>query len=391
MAGRTTDTLKRNVIEPMIELFGSENVKPVYGNGTAEIFGRTVHLVGVDNAAAESRIRGLTLAGAYVDELTILAAGKGEAWFDMLLTRMSVTGARIYATTNPDGPSHWLLKNFLEHAELTVTREGTVKLSPRDNRGIHRYRFTLEDNPTLSEEYVRSLKASKTGMFYRRFIEGEWVQAEGAVFPMLDKEKHTIPVEEWKPDTFNRLVIGVDFGTTNPTHAVIVGVDETRKRLVVGGEIRVQQVEGRGVTVADQVKKVHEWANMVAEGLPYTIIVDPSAAPFITEWRQQTRQRPVKADNAVLKGVSDVATLLDYPNAPKLVFVENATPILWEELNGYVWDSKAAERGEDKPVKEADHGVDALRYAVRGVVRVYGRWLKTPPSHVPQVDRVFVV
>ncbi len=390
MAGRTIDTLRRNVIEPMITLFGSANIKPVYGSGRVQIFGRTADLVGVDNAGAESRIRGVTLAGAYVDELTVLAAGKGEPWWEMLITRMSVSGAKIFATTNPDSPNHWLLKNYLERACLTVTRESTVQIRQEyDDTGLHRYRFTLADNPTLSEEYIASLKASKAGMFYKRFIEGEWVVAEGAVYPMLDEQKHFVSADVWQPSQFRKVVVGVDFGTTNPTHAVVIGVDDVNQRLVVGGECRVQQTEGRGVTVADQVARIREWLPTVTDGVPVTLYVDPSAAPFLTEWRQQTRQTPQKANNDVLKGISDVATLLDYPQ-PKLVFVGGAAPILWEEMSGYVWDSNAAVKGVDKPVKVDDHAVDALRYGVRGVRRVYGFWLKTPPPSQPVIDRVFL-
>ena len=90
MAGRTVDTLRRNAIDPLTDLLGTGAVKVVWGSGSATILGRQVHLVGADNASSETRIRGLTLAGAYVDELTIIGGPQGQEWWQMLLTRMSV-------------------------------------------------------------------------------------------------------------------------------------------------------------------------------------------------------------------------------------------------------------------------------------------------------------
>ena len=386
MAGRTTDTLRRNVVDPLTDLLGADQVKPVWGDGRATILGREVALVGADNQAAVSRIQGLTLAGAYVDELTIIGGPRGEEWWRMLLTRMSVAGARVIATTNPGSPSHWLLDAYLANACVTITAEGVVERSEAApaGLGLHRYRFVIDDNSTLPAEYIAAVKASMSGLFYKRFIEGLWVAAEGAVYPMLDLTPggpHVAAAGDVVP-TLHRRVIGIDHGTTNATHAVACGLD--RDGVVwVFGECRLTDAT---LTPHQQAERLWAWvqglprfepplealtqAEAVARafgqmpGDDLAVVIDPSAKAFRNTWRAVAGRWPRGADNSVLAGISDVSTLL---GQNRLRFVDGACPHLLRELAGYAWDPAAQARGLDAPVKKDDHGPDALRYAVRAL------------------------
>ena len=137
MSGKTLTTLKRNVLEPLKGMLGDQfsfNVTKKEG----ELFGRRIYLEGAANAEAESKIRGMTLMGAYCDELTLF----GEEFFVMLLSRLSENGAKLFATTNPDTPSHWVKRDYLD-------RESVDLLS---------IKFTLEDNIFLPEKYIAALK-----------------------------------------------------------------------------------------------------------------------------------------------------------------------------------------------------------------------------------------
>src|SRR5690606_4293976 len=137
--------------------------------------------------------RGMTLAGAYGDEVTLWP----ESFFTMLLSRLSVPGAQFFGTTNPDSPGHWLKKRYLDRA---------------DELSLRRFRFTLADNPALDPAYVEALKREYTGLWYRRYILGEWVAAEGAIYDMFDPDRH---VARELPEILHWWV-GVDYGTTNP-------------------------------------------------------------------------------------------------------------------------------------------------------------------------------
>ena len=166
MIGRTRDSVWRNCIAPLqsAELFGplADNVTGNHGAPTVVIMGRKVHILGASDVKAEKVIRGMTVAGAYVDEVTTLP----EEFFTQLLGRMSVKGAKMFASTNPDNPAHWYKTKFLDRLD-------TLK----DWRNWH---FTIDDNISLDPEYVASIKAEYTGLWYKRFILGEWVAAEGA-------------------------------------------------------------------------------------------------------------------------------------------------------------------------------------------------------------------
>ncbi|KMS67337.1 terminase, partial [Streptomyces regensis] len=148
MVGRTRDSLYRNVIAPLTnpEIFGplAQHTVANPGAPTATILGRPVHVLGANDAKAEPKIRGMTGAGAYVDELTTLP----RTFFDQLVARCSVKGAKIFCTTNPDNPGHWVRRDYLKRAAQTRLRS---------------WHFTLDDNPFLDPEYVAALKATYTG------------------------------------------------------------------------------------------------------------------------------------------------------------------------------------------------------------------------------------
>lgn len=371
MAGRTFATLKRNVLDPAVELFGEDNVRVGGANtGAAKFFGRHVHVIGADNASAESRIRGLTLAGSYVDELTIVGGPAGEGWWQQLLSRHSVQGAKVFATTNPDHPNHWLLRSYIAKAQVTVKGFDPVRVyrAPQyGGLGLFHYHFTLDDNPALPVEYVESLKAGLSGVFYKRFIDGEWVAAEGSVFPRFAPGVVDVGFGLGRQSTVGGLVVGVDVGTTNDTHAVLVGV--------VGDELWVlgeKVISDKTLTFAEQVNRVCSWLDDLGLLGVATVVVDPAARAFRNEWRRQTNMWPWNAHNAVLPGVADLGGLFD---RGLLRVDDTVSPVLVGEIQGYRWSDKASQYGKDEPLKENDHGVDALRYAVQSLKKFWEPWV----------------
>ena len=160
IAGRTRETIERNILEPLQDpaLFGpiANQVHHTRGSNIAVILGRTVHLIGAYDIRSETRLRGLTACLAYVDEATLVPS----PFWQQLLNRLSVPGARLIATTNPDNPAHWLRKDFIQRA-------GELDLG--------HWHFVLDDNPSLTPEYVAAIKAENVGLWYRSNILGHWV------------------------------------------------------------------------------------------------------------------------------------------------------------------------------------------------------------------------
>lgn len=357
MVGRTRDAVWRNIIgplqDPAINGPAAALVIGNYGAPTVSILGRRIHVLGASDAKAELVIRGMTVAGAYVDEVTTLP----EQFFTQLLGRMSVRGSKLFGTTNPDNPAHWLKTKFIDR--VSVLPHWRV------------FHFTMDDNPGLTAEYVAQKRLEFTGLWFRRFILGEWVAAEGAIYSMWDPARHVVPWVELPPMR-RLLAVGVDYGTNNPTTGLLLGVGDTpdlerpgrtKPRLFLVDEWRTAQ--GHMSTDQQLSAGLREWIATEHEPgrqvlAPEWLIVDPSAASLKTQLHVDGVMNVRDADNDVSYGVRTVASLL---GTGDLLVSDRCTGFI-AEAPGYSWDPKAVEKGEDKPLKVADHSLDGGRYAV---------------------------
>jgi len=356
LVGRSRGAVWRNVFEPLMQNPAFAIFRPYVRykqNGpTATIFGHPVHVFGADDAASEAALRGITVQLAFLDELTVLHVD----FFKQLLARMSVTGAQLFATTNPDGPSHWLKTDYLDKLH---------KLP--DWRRFH---FQLDDNPSLDESYKRSLRLEYQGLWYRRFILGLWVAAEGAVFDMWDDDEHVVPWSDL-PRMTDLCGVGVDYGTTNASAALMLGIG-VDQRLYLVDEWRYQPRDDAARWTDSRLSdSMRTWLDR--QHLPYDnahphgpVVVDPAAASFRVQLREDGLYN-YAAENDVLYGIRTTANLL---GAGKLRVSSRCKGFI-QEVTGYSWDPKATAKGIDSPVKVADHSLDAARYAI---VTTERRW-----------------
>jgi PBSX family phage terminase large subunit len=329
--GVNRDTIQRNVLTQLYKFLGFP--APASKTNEAHLYGRNIYFVGAHDEGAVRRIQGSTLAAAYVDEATCIP----EPFWQMLLSRLSIKGAQLLATCNPESPIHFIKKKFIDRSsELDLVS----------------WHFTLEDNPSLDPKYVENLKKEYTGSWYKRLILGEWALAHGAIFDgfdeinIFDKDYH-VP---------NFYVAGLDYGTINPTACHIAAISPK-----MWPQIRIEdeyyydsEKAGRSKTdseLADDIKQFIGWRNIRA------LYADPAAASIKLELRN--RDIPVlNANNDVLFGIKMMSKFISNKN---MVFRKSCRHII-EQVQSYTWDPKAAERGEDKPIKKLDHAVDSCRY-----------------------------
>ncbi|MFE4328721.1 PBSX family phage terminase large subunit [Streptomyces sp. NPDC056831] len=358
ICGRSLQTIERNVFEPLMDraLFGplASHIHHTRGATTAVILGRTVHLIGAADTRAEGRLRGLTAQLAYVDEATLLP----EGFWTQLLARLSIKGARLFATTNPDSPRHWLKTAYLD-------RRGEPDMN------LRAWHFKLADNPSLDADYVASLTAEYVGLWRKRMIDGAWCVAEGAIYDMWDESRHVVT----ELPEMRRYWVGIDYGTSNPFAALLLGhgVDD---RLYVCAEWRHDgRATHRQMTDAQYSAAVRTWLR--EQGIrPEWTFVDPSAASFSTQLWQDDYPNLAKATNDVADGIRSVAAALA---AGRLLVHESCEGLL-AELPGYAWDPKATAAGEDKPLKVDDHSADALRYVVHSTAHEWRHLLTMPTT-----------
>lgn len=344
MTGVTKDTIYDNVLSDLFDTVGANNYKYNKQSGDLTIFSRRIKVLGAKDEGSEKFLRGKTIAGAYCDELTLMP----ENFFKQLLNRMSVKGAKLYGTTNPDAPFHYLYKEYI--SDDKKIKSGMVKT-------IH---FVLEDNANLDAEYINFIKAAYSGMWFKRMILGLWVVADGIIYDMWDDsmicKDADLPIN-YKSDC--RRYISIDYGTTNPM-VFLDAYDDGNTVWVVNEYYYDSKKERRQKTdqeYADDLKK------FVGEELPDFVIIDPSAASFKTVLLN-SGFRVKEADNSVNDGIRVTAMMMSLGR----LRIHERCKMTLEEIQGYIWDEKAAQRGEEKPLKQRDHAMDAARYLLKTVI-----------------------
>lgn len=343
MAAKSLTTLKRNCLLPLQDMVGESNFKFSTVRKEGRLFDHQIILEGANDIRSEGKIRGVTLHGAYCDELTQLP----EDFFAMLLSRLSEPGAKLIATTNPDSPSHWLKTKYIDRAE---------ELDFLD------YKFLIDDNTTLPREYVENIKKEYTGVFFDRFILGNWTMAEGMIYPMY-KEAMGPPPETEQEEEY---IVSLDYGTQNAFAALL-----WRKCGKTWWAVKEYYYSGRdtGTQKTDEqyAQDLDVWLEEILPGKTIRVIIDPSAASFIALLRQrmipgarqaQHRYKVQKADNAVIDGIRETATALQ----TGVIKIGDRLKNWRKEAEGYVWDENET---EDKPIKVNDHLMDAMRYFVK--------------------------
>lgn len=354
---RTYDSFKRNLLPQLTRMIGAD-AKYYAGKREMNIWGKTVFVVGADDERAESKIRGATFSGAYVDEATIIP----ESVFKMLISRCAMGGSKIFCTTNPDSPFHWFKTEFVDN-----------------NPDVKFWQFTLDDNPELTEDEKEYLKRQYKGVWYQRFIEGKWVQAEGAVYDFFDTGIHCINHPPGNPEY---RIVGIDYGTTNPCAFVMLGVNRSKfPNIWVEDEYYFDsKVHQRQKTDSEYAADLRKF---IQDRPVKQIYIDPSAASFKLELVKQGFTGLLDAQNEVIDGIRFVSK---YLNNGTLKICRNCTHLI-KEIQGYVWDAKSAKSGIDKPMKESDHILDALRYVTFS--HFFGKESVDNPMKPEDLDRLW--
>lgn len=339
VCGKTIASLRRNVLSellPKLRAIGfsvaekrTENLVRVGYRGHSNDF----YVFGGRDESSSSLIQGITFAGILLDEVALMP----RSFVEQACARCSITGSRLWFNCNPEGPHHWFYNEWILGA---------------DKRNCLYLHFTMEDNPSLSPEIRRRYARLYSGVFYRRFVLGQWVAAEGRVYDFFDAAAAP-PVP---PGNFDRWYISCDYGTVNPASFGLWGLQN-------GVWYRVNEFyfdsrrEMRQMTdeeYADALSALAGGREIAA------VVVDPSAASFI-ELLRRRGWNVKKADNDVLSGIRRTSDLL---KSGRLVICDTCADCL-RETEQYVWDLKA---GKDAVKKEHDHAMDDMRYFVSTVL-----------------------
>ena len=334
--------VERNIVTPLLSIvYLKQNFSIRYNRADHVIVAKRgkrenrFYLFGGKDESSAALIQGITLAGVLLDEVALMP----RSFVEQALARCSVSGAKLWFNCNPEGPEHWFRKEWI--------------LKAAHHKALHLH-FTMDDNPALDDATRERYRTMYSGVFYERFVLGNWVMSEGLVYDMFDPTENVYREAPAGMYDVSQRYIACDYGTTNPT--VFLDIYDDGEKIRVDRECRWDSRKER------RQKTDQEYADDFMEfmgGTDATVLVDPSAASFIVALRQRGVYVQ-EADNDVLDGIRKTGVLL---NRREILIHEQCSGLI-DELGTYLWDEKASLRGEEKPVKQNDHSVDALRYFV---------------------------
>ena len=352
MSGKTIGGFERNVIFWLIPVLKSRGMKVKYNRKdalltvTAKIRGSIktnyFYVFGGKDESSYSIIQGMTAAGWYFDEVAL----QPQSFVNQAIGRCSVEGSKIWFNCNPDSPIHWFKINFID------------KINKLDMIHLH---FTMEDNPSLSDEVKHTYESRFSGVFYLRYILGLWSLAEGIIYSCFDNEKNLYDKLEDNIKLESTRYLSIDYGISNPF--VVLDIYDHWNCAYLEDEIYYDS-KNSGETV-DTV-----YAEMIEEQIKKSpipveaIIIDPSAESLKVLLRNRG-YRVKDANNEVHQGIVCTSSAL-YQNK---YLINSGCKNTIKEIGGYVWDEKAKLRGEEKPVKINDHAMDAMRYFINTIMR----------------------
>jgi PBSX family phage terminase large subunit len=340
LAGKTIGALKKNVIGPLQQILTAWNLKYEYNRSENFIIigDNTYYMYDASNEASQDKLQGLTAAGALGDEVALFP----QNFVDQMIGRCSLDGAKIFLNCNPGSPYHFIKTEFID------------KFKEKNILYMH---FDMDDNLSLSEKVKARFRRMFSGVFYKRYILGLWVQAEGIIYDMFDEIKHKVQTIQ---RAYKEFYVSCDYGTQNATVFLLWGNYLGKWYLV---DEYYYSGRDKGKQKSDP-QYYDDLVDFVGDRKIKAIVIDPSAASFIALIRQKGKFHVRKAKNDVLEGIRNVASALN----DSLLQFNDCCVSTFKEFFSYVWDEKALQRGEDKPLKVMDHAMDAIRYFVNTIL-----------------------
>lgn len=342
--GVSKSTIERNVLQPMREIYGGSIATTINSNNVAMVCDVPVYCLGAEKVSQVAKIQGSSIKYCYGDEV----AKWNKEVFAMMQSRLDKAYSCFDGSCNPESPGHWL-KAFIDREDIDAYVQ----------------HYTLFDNPYLSKAFVENLCKEYEGtVYYGRYINGEWTQAEGMIYPMYQEA-----IAEPPAGMAEGYVLSMDYGTQN-AFAALLWAKYGQIWYAVDEYYYSGRTTGNQKTDEEYAQDIEKWLTgyfaRFQQGPPWPMktIIDPSAASFIALLQKKRDQYQRKlyavmqADNAVADGIRETATAMKTGKIKVSAGLSN-----WKkEVQGYVWDDKAT---DDRPIKIDDHAMDSMRYFVK--------------------------
>lgn len=355
LSGKTVMSARRNIIEPITELLRMRGYKVLDLKSEGKLIvsykGRTnvYYIFGGRDESSASLVQGLTLRGFLFDEVALMP----RSFVEQAMARCSVEGSKLWFNCNPEGPRHWFKTEHIDKAK---------------ERNYYCLHFELDDNNSLSEDTKQRYKSMFTGIFYKRFILGEWAFADGVVYSDIPDDtfydntsrEKVMPIAIREGDV--QPIYGSDYGTTNPqVYLEIYKYYEPGNRIPYFYVDREYYWNSRErFKQKTDLEYVEDFKAFRREKKYRALYIDP-AAESLRIAHQRAGDVVIPAKNNVAQGISMLSTLFHLGH---IKINKEECPNLVAELGLYQWDQRKSDKGKEEVLKTNDHACDALRYAI---------------------------
>lgn len=352
ICGKTVDSTVKNIIVPYLSVTGemerysiqwkrSDKLLVVSCGDRENVF----EVFGGKDESSFMLIQGRTLAGVLLDEVAL----QPRSFVEQALARCSVDGSKIWFNCNPDSPEHWFHKEWIQQLD----RHNAVRLH-----------FELEDNPSLSQAIIDRYKSMYSGVFYKRYILGEWCTAEGAIYNAFlnNEEAHYITADEVPKDDIGYICIGQDFGGHKSKHTYCAtAISKDFSRIYV---LRSEEYDAEGKSVEFVIDKLNEICQDIQRryGFIDYVFADSAEQTIINSERMNT---PWTIRNSIKNEIIDRIRCTDILFTSKRIkIVKGENDSLISALRSAVWDDKAPKDTRlDKPGITNICPLDAFEYS----------------------------
>ena len=351
ICGKTVKSAERNVIKEIMKIkylretyqmsYSSSNSLLTIKRGNVTNY---YYVFGGKDESSYQLIQGITLAGLLVDEVAL----QPRSFVEQAIARCSVEGSKKFFNCNPESPEHWFLKEWIEQAE---------------EKKALRMHFELDDNPALSEEIKEEYRRSYTGVFYKRYILGLWVRAEGLVYETFANDVNNYIYDE-EPKNITYLNIGVDFGGNKSKHTfVCTGFTNQFKEVVVLEDKRVET----NVTPDELDRLYVEFVEMCYNKYkkPITTYADSAEQVLIKGMKMASARKGLinQIMNARKNEIIDRIQLTIKLMAQGRFHIMRRCQNVRKALENAVWDSKHPDTRLDDGTTDIDT-LDAMEYSI---------------------------
>ena len=351
MCGKTIGSFRRNVLfwlKLMLRSRGysvseqrTENLVVVRRGNIENYF----YVFGGKDERSQDLIQGITLAGVFFDEVALMP----ESFVNQATGRCSVDGSKFWFNCNPGSPAHWFKTGWIDNR--------------RDKRLLYLH-FTMDDNLSLSEAVKERYRSTYSGVFFKRYILGEWKSADGVIYRQFADDPERFILDEVPADIIIG-TMGLDFGGNGSAHAgCLVGITRGYRSIVILDEYYRKEVIDPGTLTDDVCGFVQRSQGQCRAA---SIWCDSAETVLIKGIRTEVylRRIPVEVRNARKGEIIDRIRLCDMLMSQGRFFILRRCQHTIAALSEAVWDSKSPTK--DKRLDDGSTNIDsldALEYAL---------------------------